>query len=208
MNNVIPLKTKQNNDLQSQMTLLHDQSVTSNKRWVACMAAVANQQDRDAFHYLYEYFSPKMKTFFLQRGVTAGRAEELIQETFTTVWQKAHYYSSEKSYVSTWLYTIARNKKLDQDRKLGRHQNYVNEIYDDEPKLSLDDPHEISAMQQIKGFIQNLPTPQPEILLKVYFEGKAHRVVAEELNLTIGTVKGHIRNALDKLKNLTKEKTV
>ena len=205
MNNVIPLKQLKTNQTDA-AELIGNQEDTSNKRWVACLYAVAQKQDRKAFRYLYEHFSPKMKSFFLQRGVNLGRTEELVQETFVTVWQKADYYSSEKSYVSTWLYTIARNKKLDLDRKDVRHKNYVSEIENSEPGVSSDDPYEYSAMSQLKGVISKLPIPQPEIMRKVYFEGKTHRVVAEELSLTIGTVKGHIRSALDRLKELTKER--
>lgn len=203
MNNVVSLKTnkKQNIDL------IEDQSNTSNKRWVACLLKLAQDQDRKAFSYLYGHFSPKLKSFFMQRGTPANIAEELIQDTFVTIWQKAHYYSAEKSYVSTWIYTIARNKKLDRARKNMRHINYLNTLEDDEPKLSVDDPFEYSASSELQNLISELPEPQPKIMQCIYFEGKSHQATADEMNITIGTVKGQIRSAITRLKHLTRSNT-
>lgn len=212
MNNVVPINNK--TDIKTdespsdRMNLIEDHSNTSNKRWVACLVKVAKDQDRNAFSYLYNHFSPKLKSFFMQRGVVASSAEELIQDTFITIWQKAHYYSAEKSYVSTWIYTIARNKKLDGDRKNMRHINYVNSIEDDEPKLSLDDPYEYSASSELQNLISELPEPQPKIMQCIYFEGKSHQATADEMNLTIGTVKGQIRSAITRLKHLTRSNSI
>ncbi len=200
MNNVVPLKTLATPSID----LINDESNTSNKRWVACLVKIAKDKDRKAFSFLYAYFSPKLKSFFMQRGVTASLAEELIQDTFVTIWQKAHYYSAEKSYASTWIYTIARNKKLDRDRKNMRHFSYLNSLEDDEPKLSVDDPFEYSASSELQDMISQLPEPQPQIMQRIYFEGKSHQATADEMNLTIGTVKGQIRSAITRLKHLTR----
>lgn len=212
MNNVIPLN-KQMDSMRDiprsgDYDLINDLSNTSNKRWIACLVKVAKSQDRKAFSYLYAFFSPKLKSFFMQRGVSSASAEELIQDTFVTIWQKAHYYSAEKSYVSTWIYTIARNKKLDRDRKNMRHLNYVNSVKDDEPKLSLDDPYEYSASSELQDLISELPEPQPKIMQCIYFEGKSHQATADEMNLTIGTVKGQIRSAITRLKHLTRAQSI
>jgi len=207
MNNVIQLKNKIEINRLNNATELHlidDVSNTSNKRWVACLVKVASSQDRKAYSYLYAHFAPKLKSFFIQRGATPGLAEELIQDTFITIWQKAHYYSAEKSYVSTWIYTIARNKRLDRERKNKRHLNYLNSLEDDEPKLSLDDPYEYSASSELQNLIAALPEPQPKIMQCIYFEGKSHQATANEMNLTIGTVKGQIRSAITRLKHLTR----
>ena len=211
MNNVISLKNKfdlnRANTMVPEINLIEDHDNTSNKRWVACLVKVAQDQDRKAFSYLYEHFSPKLKGFFMQRGVTSSVAEELIQDTFITIWQKAHYYSAEKSFASTWIFTIARNKKLDSDRKNMRHIDYVNNLDDDESKLSLDDPFEYTASSELQDLISQLPEPQPQIMLRIYFEGKSHQAAADELNLTIGTIKGQIRSAITRLKHLTRSLT-
>jgi len=205
MNNIHPLnKSTDSTEAQSAAELIHAKDISSNKRWIACLLSVAQTQDREAFSYLYQHFAPRLKSFFLQKGTIASEAEELIQEAFVTIWQKAHYYSAEKSYVSTWIYTIARNKKLDRDRKSMRFNNYVNDMQHEEPKLSQDDPFEYSSSSQLRSLVQELPEPQPMILRSVYFEGKSHQQTANEMNLTLGTVKGQIRNAITRLKHLTR----
>jgi len=188
----------------SQQDLINDTANTSNERWIACLLSIAKDSDRQSFYYLFEYFAPKLKSFFMQRGVQAAEAEELIQEAFVTIWQKANYYSANKAYVSTWIYTIARNKKLDRDRKNVRHQKYINSLDNNEPELSRDDPFEYSSRTELINYIQELPSPQPEILKCVYFEGKSHQATADEMHITLGTVKGQIRSALNRLRTLVK----
>ena len=215
MSNVIALrktsvmKTKNGNNTQDSLndvtadkTLINDISNKTNKRWIACIVDVAQNKNRKAYFYLYEHFAPKLKSFLMQRNVQAAIAEEIVQETFITVWQKANYYTANKAYVSTWVFTIARNKKLDRDRKNIRHMNYVNSIDQVDDDYSRDDPFEFTASTELMDTISQLPATQTEILKCVYFEGKSHQATADELNITLGTVKGQIRSALNRLRTL------
>lgn len=215
MSNVIALrktsvmKTKNGNNTQDSLndvtadkTLINDISNKTNKRWIACIVDVAQNKNRKAYFYLYEHFAPKLKSFLMQRNVQAAIAEEIVQETFITVWQKANYYTANKAYVSTWVFTIARNKKLDRDRKNIRHMNYLNSIDQVDDDYSRDDPFEFTASTELMDTISQLPATQTEILKCVYFEGKSHQATADELNITLGTVKGQIRSALNRLRTL------
>ena len=215
MSNVIALrkttvmKTKNGSNTQDSLsdvtadkTLINDISNKTNKRWIACIVDVAQNKNRKAYFYLYEHFAPKLKSFLMQRNVQAAIAEEIVQETFITVWQKANYYTANKAYVSTWVFTIARNKKLDRDRKNIRHMNYLNSIDQVDDDYSRDDPFEFTASTELMDTISQLPATQTEILKCVYFEGKSHQATADELNITLGTVKGQIRSALNRLRTL------
>jgi len=148
------------------------------------------------------------KSFLMQRGVPESISEEIIQETFITVWQKANYYTANKAYVSTWIFTIARNKKLDRDRKNVRHMNYINSIDPVDEDYSRDDPFEFTASTELMNTVSQLPNMQAEILKCVYFEGKSHQATADELNITLGTVKGQIRSALNRLRSLVKSQDI
>jgi len=191
-------------DVVGDKSLISDTSNKSNKRWIACILDVAQNCNKQAYFYLYEHFAPKLKSFLIQRGVQNSIAEEIIQETFITVWQKANYYTANKAYVSTWIFTIARNKKLDRDRKNIRHMNYINSLDHIDEDYSQDDPFEFTARTELMHTISELPDTQTEILKCVYFEGKSHQATADELNITLGTVKGQIRSALNRLKTIVK----
>lgn len=205
MPNIIDIHT--DNTAASERVLINDTSIKNNKRWIACLLDVAKNSDRQSYFYLYEFFAPKLKSFLMQRGTSQEEAEELIQETFITVWQKANYYSATKAYVSTWIFTIARNKRLDRARKNIRHMNYLNTLDTVDPDFNSDGPFEFTANLELMNSIQQLPEPQPQILKAVYFEGKSHQATADELNITLGTVKGQIRSALNRLRNLIKTTT-
>ena len=182
--------------------LINDTSNKSNKRWIACILDVAQNKNRKAYFYLYEHFAPKLKSFLVQRGVNQASAEEIVQDTFITVWQKANYYTANKAYVSTWIFTIARNKKLDRDRKNVRHMNYVNTLDKVDEDYTRDDPFQFTASTELMNTVSQLPDNQTEIIKCVYFEGKSHQATADELNITLGTVKGQIRSALNRLRTL------
>jgi RNA polymerase sigma-70 factor (ECF subfamily) len=140
-------------------------------------------------------------------------AEELVQETMLKVWQKAGSFNSEKANASTWIFTIARNTRIDLLRKKARHQN--NRVANDHSEEGFDvediwieDENEdvfnqIAKQRSIKSLhetLQELPEEQSFILKKVYLEDKSHSEIAQELDLPLGTVKSRVRLALNKLR--------
>ena len=77
------------------------------------------QKDRDeiAFSEIFDFFAPKINAYFIQNSIKIESSEELTQEVLSTVWVKSNLYDSTKSALSTWIFTIARNKKIDFFRK-------------------------------------------------------------------------------------------
>lgn len=177
--------------------VLHDDPV----RWRHHMKAVAEKQDRGAFHALYLHFSPKIKSFYLQKGMTRN-AEELTHEVFMKIWQKASSYNSGKAKVSTWIFTIVRNSRIDFLRKKrldevpedDHSEAYEESDYDE--KIDFD-----RRKQQIANIFELLSEEQRNVLQKVYFEGKSHQIAAQELEMTAGVVKSRIRSALKILRS-------
>ena len=81
------------------------------------MIRVRDYRDELAFSDLFDFIAPKIKSYYMQNNVSSEIAEELTQEVLSTVWTKSDKYESSKSAVSTWIYTIARNKRVDLLRK-------------------------------------------------------------------------------------------
>ena len=95
------------------------------------------QKDRDemAFSEIFDFFAPKVNAYFIQNGIKFESSEELTQEVLSTVWVKSNLYNSKKSALSTWIFTIARNKKIDffrKNSKINFKEEYIREfLYQD-----------------------------------------------------------------------------
>lgn len=186
------------------MTIHSDQQITM-QRSVEDMLAVAQNRDKQAFSNLFDRFHPKVMAYCLsmQPGATL-LAEEVAQEVMLKVWNKAQTYNPRAAAVSTWIFQLARNARVDYLRKNGRHLSAINPdfIWDDiadehaDPFIQIQQKRDEDAVRQQ---IKTLPEAQMQVLNRVYMEGKTHQEVATVLKLPIGTVKSRIRLALKKL---------
>ena len=86
------------------------------------MEAIARRRDRTAFATLFAHFGPRVKAWMLRAGSSPPAADELTQETMLAVWQKAQLFDPSRAAVSTWIFTIARNLRIDLSRRDGRAQ--------------------------------------------------------------------------------------
>lgn len=163
---------------------------------------IAANRDRAAFEALYRHFAPRLKAYGMRAGADAITAEELAQEAMIMVWRKAASFDRRKATVSTWLFTIVRNKRID----LLRRQNRPDIEAEDwlamiEPEAAQDDA---LVTQQHDGIVREslkvLPDDQKQVLAMAFFEEKSHSQIAEDLGLPLGTVKSRIRLAMNRLK--------
>ncbi len=111
-------------------------------------------------------------------------------------------YDSTKAAASTWIFTIARNKRIDYVRKT-RHPEPEGELdraEDHAPRAdeTLNLTEEAAALAEA---IKKLPPEQAELIQKAFFEEKSHSDIAAETNLPLGTVKSRIRLALDRMRS-------
>ena len=171
------------------------------------LAAVAERHDRSAFAELFEYFAPRIKGYMRRLGVDHVRADDLAQEVMLTVWRRAALYDQNQAAVATWIFTIARNKRIDGLRRERRP-----EIDPEDPALvgepdpaadQLVSRNQINA--RLRTAVNDLPEEQAEVLRKNFFEDKPHTEIAEELDLPLGTVKSRARLALTKLRQTIKD---
>jgi RNA polymerase sigma-70 factor (ECF subfamily) len=169
------------------------------------MQKIATDRDRQAFAQLFDLLAPQIKAYSLSREPGANLvADELVQEVLIRVWQKAETYNPAKAKVSTWVFTLARNCRVDYLRRNGR---YASDIDPEDVFLELEDqaagPFETTQQQRaaskLHQGLEQLPAEQSMVLSKVYMEGKTHQEAAAELQLPLGTIKSRIRLALQKL---------
>ena len=81
--------------------------------WAAFMLRVRDHADRAAFAALFNHFAPRIKGFLMKSGTPEALAEDCAQDVMATVWQKAHLFDPAKAGVATWVFTIARNRRIE-----------------------------------------------------------------------------------------------
>lgn len=185
---------------------LHTESLRDDN-WSNLLVTVGDNQDKQAFIDFFQHFAPMIKGYFLGRSgpsLSASMADELIQEVMLKVWQKAGQFDPNKSSASTWLFTVARNTRIDMFRRQAKHNLEVLETEDlwaaDENESPVSQLQQRRDQQLIKESIEQLPDEQALVVRKIYFEGKTHLSVSEELQLPLGTVKSRLRLALARMK--------
>ncbi|RZJ18184.1 MAG: sigma-70 family RNA polymerase sigma factor [Brevundimonas sp.] len=163
--------------------------------------AVALRRDREAFSELFAYFAPRLKAWLIKSGATAAAAEDFAQDAMLTVWRKADLFDARKARAATWIFTIARNRRLDMLRRDARPLPT--------PEIDLADagpprPDDILATSQdaerVRDALSRLKPDQVEVLRLAFFMDSPHSEIARRLDLPLGTVKSRIRNAMIKLR--------
>ena len=170
--------------------------------FIEALAKVAESQDISSFKKIFDYFSPRLKSFLMRSGPDEAIAEEIIQETMTIIWTKADYYDPKVASPSTWIYTIARNKKIDILRK---SRKAILEDIDTailppvESKADENIEHD-KKYEMIAQYLDDLPEDQLNLLKMNFFEEKSHGEISEITKIPLGTVKSRIRLALEKIR--------
>lgn len=168
---------------------------------VELMRSICDDRSKDAFAQLFEHFAPRVKSFLMKGGADSELAEECAQDVMVTVWQKADLFDPNRATASTWIFTIARNKRIDAIRKQNRPE--PEEIY----WMGKEDPDAeiIVGMQQeadnLAEAIEELPKKQRVILKRAFYGDMTHQEIAAETGLPLGTIKSRIRWALEKLRH-------
>jgi len=169
--------------------------------WVALMERIGGAQDRAAFAEVFRHYAPRVKSFLSRSGTGDTLAEECAQEVMATVWLKAHMFDASRASVATWIFTIARNRKIDALRKQRRPEP---EELPWGPEAE-PEPTEALVMQQESAMLgkalQELPAPQRELIERAYFGDLTHGELARETGLPLGTIKSRIRLGLERLRH-------
>jgi RNA polymerase sigma-70 factor (ECF subfamily) len=170
----------------------------------ALIESIASRRDRAAFADLFAYFGPRVKAWMLRAGSNPTAAEELAQETMLAVWQKARLFDPARAGASTWIFTIARNLRIDALRR-ERHPSDLMPDPAEEPEAPMQADRLMVQSQQetrIRAALSLLPPEQADVIRKAFFEDKVHAEIEKELGIPLGTVKSRLRLAMNRLRSV------
>lgn len=164
--------------------------------------AIAQRQDRSAFAALFGHFAPRIKALLMRRGATADIAEDMAQEAMMSVWRKASYFDPARASASTWIFTIARNLRIDAVRRQKREEVYaVVENIEPESPENPDQALNLAEREaRVRAALKLLPPDQLEVIKLAFVEGQTHAEIAQTLGLPLGTVKSRVRLAMSRLR--------
>ncbi|MCP5162558.1 MAG: sigma-70 family RNA polymerase sigma factor [Hahellaceae bacterium] len=178
-------------------------------RLIYLLERIAQEQCQDAFSELFQSVAPRLKAYAMKLGSPPMEAEEIAQDSMLTVWRKAAQFNPRLASPHTWLFTIARNRRIDFYRKQREELLDSDDLWPDPESGELDVAvsSDLDA-QLLRTLIDALPADQRQVLFKMYFEDKSHSEIAEEMDIPLGTVKSRLRLAMAKLENLAQEQFV
>ena len=172
------------------------------ERLARLAGAVAERRDQTAFAELFDYFAPRIKSYLQRLGMDPGQAEELTQEVMIVLWHKAGLFDPVKSSLSTWLFRIARNRRIDAFR---RDKSALLDA--DDPALQPSQPEAADDLveaeerdERVRKAMLDLPEEQAALVRQAFFLGRSHSQIAEDTGLPLGTVKSRIRLAFARLR--------
>ena len=183
------------------------ESLVTNARgdkFVELLTRIATTKDRAAFASLFDHFAPRVKSFMMRKGSNPEQAEDLVQETLIAVWSKAAMFSTEKGSVSTWIFTIARNLRIDKLRR-ERAQLYTDLEDFDAPDLSTGAEEALGRSQEDNHVVQALaqiPMEQRDLLILSFVEDVPQSEIAMRLGIPLGTVKSRMRLGYQRLRKI------
>lgn len=167
------------------------------------LARVATSADREAFSKLYSYFAPRVKGYMMRIGASSDQAEDYAQDAMMKVWRKARLFDPSKASASTWIFTIARNVRIDAIRRGSKPA-----LPEDEPLLLPPEEPQPDATverkerdERIRAVFKMLPKNQHDVVKMHFINDEPHSVIAERLGLPLGTVKSRLRLAFGKIRN-------
>lgn len=172
--------------------------------------AVATRRDQAAFAELFDFFAPRLKSFLMRQKLSAGEAEDIVQEVMIVLWHKADLYDPARSSLSTWLFRVARNRRIDRARRLANRK-----LDEKDPLLLPSAPPAPDEMVEhgdreeiVRAALAKLPGEQVKLIQMAFFYGQSHSEIASATGLPLGTVKSRIRLAFGKLRSLLQEEGV
>lgn len=173
--------------------------------WARLIEAVAGDGDRDAFNQLFAHFAPRVKSLMIKNGAGSELAEEIAQETLLLVWRKASQFDPSTGGVAAWIFTIARNLRIDLIRK-SRSSVPLEEA----DHLAWEDaamsPDVLVQSRQDSARVQRamvaLSDDQLKAIKQAYYEEKSHGEIAAEADIPLGTVKSRLRLAIQRLRTV------
>jgi len=161
---------------------------------------IAKSQDKASFDKIFKYFAPRIMGYLVSSGTNRAISEEITQEVLSVVWQKAYQFDQKVANVSTWIFTIARNKRIDRVRKNENPYYNLTDLIDSLYSNSSAQNQEIE--EGIDDILSELNEEEKKLLKMNFLEGKSHKMISKETKTPLGTIKSRIRSALHKMRGI------
>ncbi len=165
---------------------------------------VGRDRDREAFVQLFRHFAPRVKAYLLRLGADDGTAEEATQETMLSLWRRADSFDPTQAGAGTWVFTLARNRRIDLIRRERRPEpdNGAAELVAD-PAEPADQRIEAEERdRRVRVALEVLPREQAALIEMAYYQDLTQTAIAEKTGLPLGTVKSRFRLAFARLKRV------
>lgn len=179
--------------------------------WADLIGRVAAHGDRDAFRLLFEHFAPRVKGFLVKTGMQPEAAEEIAQSTLVAVWRKAGQFDPATAGAAAWIFTIARNLRIDAIRRSARQARTAQPVAPDDELDAVESPETTMArrddVSRVTAALSRLSEEQSTVIRMSFIEERPHAEIASALGIPLGTVKSRIRLAMTKLRDLLDEPT-
>jgi RNA polymerase sigma-70 factor (ECF subfamily) len=166
----------------------------------ALLGRVALNRDRAAFALLFSHFAPRIKAYLLRLGAPSAVAEDLAQEALLNLWRKAHLFDPAKASAATWLFTIARNLRIDAIRREKRPELDPEDFMPEAGPGADEGLAQAEDETRLRIALKDLPADQIQVVELSFFADKPHSQIAAELGIPLGTVKSRLRLAMARLK--------
>src|SRR5260370_35351005 len=157
--------------------------------------AIASCQDRAAFAALFRHYAPRVKAFIMRGGADVQSAQEIAQEAMIMVWRKAASFDRGRASAATWIYTIARNKRIDLLRRTGRPAIETEDWLTIFAQPDGGADKSVAAGQtytRVKELMAGLSADQLAVIRMAFFEDKTPTAIAEELRRPLATGKSGV----------------
>ena len=168
-----------------------------------------SQAQPEAVRLLYQRYGRMVYSVALRAVGDPSAAEEITQDVFLRIWEKAETYRADKAKVVTWIARIARNRAIDVYRQRKSRDDRASAGWEElKQAASAPAPHpgegmEMARLQgRVREAVASLPPDQKTALALAFFQGRTHKEIAEELGEPLGTVKTRIRAAMQRLRSI------
>src|SRR2546421_6662590 len=162
--------------------------------------------DPQAFETIYERHCTAVFSLAYRICAVRGTAEEVAQEAFLAIWRSGARYDRTRGSVRTWLLGIVHNRAIDVLRHSAAHER--RRAADEQAAEVLEAPERTEAeaarretARSVRALIEALPAEQRRVVELAYFGGFTHEEIAQMLDAPVGTVKGRMRLALEKMRS-------
>ena len=167
------------------------------------LVVLLNEQNNDAFNYLYDHYSGALFTIINQIVPDKDTAGDVLQEVFINIWKKINTYDPTKGRLFTWMLNIARNAAIDKIRSKGYRDTQRNQpiVEGENSSLPMSSNPSVADVG-LKKLLTKLNEESRKLIDLSYFQGFTHEEIAKMLGIPLGTVKTRIRTAIIQLRSM------